>query len=192
MEFVVATNNYKKLKDFNILLNQYGHNAISLKDLNIEIEIEETGKTFEENAEIKAKAVYSIVKRPTIADDSGLCVDYLEGAPGVYSARYGGEGLSDMDRCNKLLGELLNVPKENRGAYFACALCAIIDENNIIKVTGKCQGTILFEAKGENGFGYDPLFFVEEYNKTFAEMTDFEKNKISHRKIALKELMEKL
>ena len=190
MKFVIATGNPGKVKDFNLLLGKVGHEAVSLKELNIDIDVEETGTTFQENAYIKAKAIYDIVKIPVIADDSGLCVDALSGAPGVYSARYGGEGLTDRDRCIKLLSDMEN--EENRNAHFACAICAILNDDEVIEVSGKCDGTILREIVGENGFGYDPLFYVEKFNKTFGEISKEEKNMISHRKKAMDKLIEKL
>ena len=190
MKFVIATGNPGKVKDFDLLLKKVGHEAVSLKDLNIDIDVEETGTTFKENAYIKAKAIYDIVKIPTIADDSGLCVDALGGAPGVYSARYGGAGLDDRGRCEKLLEEMAD--KEERGAKFVSAICAFIDEENIIEVEGECRGVLLKEIAGSNGFGYDPLFYVEEFKRTFGEISKEEKNRISHRKKAMDALIEKL
>ena len=190
MKFVIATGNPGKVKDFNLLLSRLGHEAVSLKYLNINADIEETGETFKENAYIKAKTIYDIVKIPTIADDSGLCVDALNGRPGVYSARYGGEGLSDRDRCIKLLEEMND--KENRDAKFVCSICAIIDEKHIIETSGECKGVLLKEIAGDNGFGYDPLFYVEEFGKTFGEISKEEKNQISHRRKATDKLIEKI
>ena len=190
MKFVIATGNPGKVKDFNLLLGKVGHEAVSLKDLDINIDIEETGTTFKENAYLKAKTIYDIVKIPTIADDSGLCVDALSGAPGVYSARYGGEGLDDRGRCEKLLEEMAD--KNERGAKFVSAICAVIDDENIIEVQGECRGVLLREIMGTNGFGYDPLFYVEEFKKTFGEISKEEKNQISHRKKAMDALLEKL
>lgn len=187
MKFVIATGNAGKVKDFNLLLNNLGHEAVSLKDLGINIDIEETGETFKENAYIKAKTIYDIVKLPTIADDSGLCVDALNGAPGVYSARYGGEGLSDYERCIKLLETMKN--EEKRSAKFVCAMCLIMDENNVIEVSGECEGTLLGEIAGTNGFGYDPLFYVDKFGKTFGEISKEQKNEISHRRKAIDALM---
>lgn len=190
MKFVIATGNPGKVKDFDLLLGKVGHEAVSLKELDINIDVEETGTTFRENAYIKAKAIYDIVKLPTIADDSGLCVDALDGAPGVYSARYGGEGLDDHGRCLKLLEAMEG--KTERNARFVSAICAVIDEDNIIEVSGECEGTLLNEIAGDNGFGYDPLFYVEKFQKTFGEISKEEKNQISHRKKAMDELIKKL
>lgn len=190
MKFVIATGNPGKVKDFNLLLSLMGHEAVSLKEMNIDIDVEETGTTFKENSYIKAKAIYDIVKLPTIADDSGLCVEALGGAPGVYSARYGGEGLDDRGRCLKLLEELDG--ETDRRAKFVSAICAVIDDSTVIEVSGECHGTLLNEITGDNGFGYDPLFYVEEFKKTFGEISKEEKNQISHRRKAMDELVKKL
>lgn len=192
MEFIIATNNNGKLKDFKKILSQYGHTAISLKEAGICASPEENGKTFSENAYIKAKAIYDIAKKPVIADDSGLSVDALSGEPGIYSARYGGEGLTDYDRCVYLLNNLKDIPQENRGGAFKCALCAIISDTLKYEAEGEVRGTILTELKGENGFGYDPLFYVDEFKKTFGELSLEEKNLISHRFRALKALVNKM
>ncbi len=190
MKFVIATGNPGKVKDFNLILSMMGHEAVSLKEMGIECDIEETGETFKENSYIKAKAIYDIVKLPTIADDSGLCVDALDGAPGVYSARYGGEGLDDRGRCIKLLEEMKN--EENRKAWFKSAICCILNDDIKIEVEGECEGTLLYEITGENGFGYDPLFYVEKFKKTFGEVSKEEKNEISHRRKAMDKLKEEL
>ena len=190
MEFIIATNNKGKLKEFNTILKELGHHAISLKEAGISVNPEENGTTFAENAYIKAKAVYDLAKSPVIADDSGLAVDALSGAPGVYSARYGGEGLTDYDRCVYLLDNIKDVPEEKRGAAFKCSLCAIISDDVRLEAEGEVRGRLLNEIKGDNGFGYDPIFFVEEYNKTFGELSEEEKNLISHRFRAIKALSE--
>lgn len=190
MKFVIATGNPGKVKDFNLLLSLMGHEAVSLKEMGIECDIEETGETFKENSYIKAKAIYDMVKLPTIADDSGLCVDALHGAPGVYSARYGGEGLDDHGRCLKLLEEMKD--EKNRKAWFKSAICCILSDDIKIEVEGECEGTLLYEVTGENGFGYDPLFYVEKFKKTFGEVSKEEKNEISHRRKAMDKLKEEL
>jgi len=192
MEFIIATNNPGKLKDFNKIFENIGHHAISLKEAGICADPDETGKTFAENAYIKARAIYDIAKAPVIADDSGLAVDALNGEPGVYSARYGGGNLSDREKCLLLLENMKNVPEKDRGAAFKCALCAIISDDEIYEAEGEVRGTILYELKGENGFGYDPLFCVSEYNKTFGELSLEEKNCISHRFRAIRALADKL
>lgn len=190
MKFVIATGNPGKVKDFNLILSLMGHEAVSLKEMGIECDIEETGETFKENSYIKAKAIYDMIKLPTIADDSGLCVDALHGAPGVYSARYGGEGLDDHGRCLKLLEEMKD--EKNRKAWFKSAICCILSDDIKIEVEGECEGTLLYEVTGENGFGYDPLFYVEKFKKTFGEVSKEEKNEISHRRKAMDKLKEEL
>ncbi len=188
MKFVIATGNPGKVKDFNVILSLMGHEAVSLKDMGVSCDVEETGTTFKENSYIKAKAIYDIVKLPTIADDSGLCVEALGGAPGVYSARYGGEGLDDHGRCLKLLEAMEN--EENRKAYFKSAICCILDDDTVIEVEGECEGVLLRKIIGENGFGYDPMFYVEKFQKTFGEISKEEKNEISHRRKAMDKLKE--
>lgn len=190
MKFVIATGNPGKVKDFNLILSLMGHEAVSLKDMGIVCDVEETGETFKENSYIKAKAIYDIVKLPTIADDSGLCVDALDGAPGVYSARFGGEGLTDYDRCIKLLEVMKD--KTNRTARFKSAICCILNDDLKIEVEGECEGTLLYEIAGDNGFGYDPLFYVEKFGKTFGEISKEEKNEISHRRKAMDKLKKEL
>lgn len=190
MKFVIATGNPGKVKDFNLILSLMGHEAVSLKEMGIECDVEETGTTFKENSYIKAKAIYDMVKLPTIADDSGLCVEALGGAPGVYSARYGGEGLDDHGRCIKLLEEMKD--EKNRRAWFKSAICCILNDDIKIEVEGECEGTLLYEITGENGFGYDPLFYVEKFKKTFGEVSKEEKNEISHRRKAMDKLKEEL
>ncbi len=190
MKFVIATGNPGKVKDFNLILSMMGHEAVSLKDMGISCDVEETGTTFKENSYIKAKAIYDIVKLPTIADDSGLCVDALGGAPGVYSARYGGEGLDDHGRCLKLLEAMEN--EENRNAHFKSAICCILNDDTVIEVEGQCKGVLLREIAGDNGFGYDPMFYVEKFQKTFGEISKEEKNEISHRRKAMDKLKEEL
>ncbi len=190
MKFVIATGNPGKVKDFNLILSLMGHEAVSLKDMCLSCDVEETGTTFKENSYIKAKAIYDLVKLPTIADDSGLCVEALGGAPGVYSARYGGEGLDDHGRCLKLLEAMEN--EENRKAYFKSAICCILNDDTVIEVEGECEGILLREIAGENGFGYDPMFYVEKFQKTFGEISKEEKNEISHRRKAMDKLKEEL
>ena len=191
MNFIIATNNQKKKKEISEILSQMNIEAKSLKEAGIEIEIEETGTTFEENALIKAKAICELTGIPSVADDSGLCVDALNGEPGVYSARYGGEKYkSDTE---KYLLLLKNMEKfDNRKARFVCCVaCAFPDGRNFI-VRGECEGEILYNPSGSNGFGYDPVFFLKEYNKTMAELDPELKNKISHRATALEKFNEEL
>lgn len=185
-KLVMATNNVNKLREVREILSPLGIEVISQKEAGADVEPEENGSTFAENALIKAQAVYDIVKLPVIADDSGLCVDYMNGAPGIYSARYAEKGME----CEKLLNELKNVPTDERTAKFACVI-AFIDENGKSEfASGECLGTIGFEQKGTNGFGYDPVFMYGE--KSFAELTSDEKNEVSHRAKALRGLYELL
>ena len=191
MKLVVATNNQGKVKEFKQLLEPLGFEPVSLKDEGIEIDVTEDGETFAENAHIKAQAVYEICKCPVLADDSGLEIEFLGGAPGIYSARYAGEDATDADRCNKILSELEGVDISMRTARFACALYCIIDDDTEYSVLGTMDGFIGTEPMGENGFGYDPIFMIDE-ETSVAMISDEEKNKISHRAQAMKKLAEVL
>ncbi len=183
MKVVMATNNQNKLREAREILSPLGIEVLSQQEAGANVEPDENGETFADNALIKAKAVYDIVKMPVFADDSGLCVDALGGAPGVHSARYAPKG----EECRKLLHEMQNVPDESRRAYFQCTI-AYIDENGSGIMSASCVGKIGYEERGTNGFGYDPVFL---YNgKTLAEMTSEEKNAISHRGAALRLLYE--
>ena len=190
MTFVIATNNAKKLIEFRRVLDRLNIDSISLKEAGVEIEIEETGTTFEENSLIKARAVCAITGMPTVADDSGLEVDCLGGAPGVYSARYGGEGLDDKGRYQLLLNNLRG--STTRAAHFACAVACAFPNGDELTAEGRCDGAIAFAPMGEGGFGYDPVFLVPEMRKTFAQMTAEEKSSISHRGRAMEKFVEKL
>ena len=190
MKFVLATNNPKKLKEMAEILGTLGVEVVSPKELGIHIEVEETGTTFAENAMLKAKAICEAANLPAIADDSGLCVDALNGGPGVYSARYGGEGLDDVQRYQLLLANMRG--QTTRAAHFACAIACAFPNGKELTAEGKCNGTIAFAPMGEGGFGYDPIFFVPEYRKTFGQLTAEEKSKISHRGKALTIFAEKL
>ena len=185
-KIVFASGNAGKIKEMNYLINKYLNGReielLGLKDVGFAEEIIEDGKTFEENAEIKARAVFDRTGVICFADDSGLCVDYLNGAPGIYSARYGG-GIKG-EGIKRLLNELDGVPDEKRTAHFYCAICCIVSKTEKFFVSGKCNGIITREKIGENGFGYDPVFYYPPENKTFAQLTDGEKNKISHRALA--------
>ena len=193
MIFVVATNNKKKLLELNRILIPLGIDAVTAKEIGIDLgDVEENGATFDENSYIKAKSAFDLLKGEycVVADDSGLCVDALDGAPGVYSARYGGEGLSDIDRYNKLLDDMKDVPQGKRSAHFACSICAVMTDGFVIRAFGKCDGTIGTEPIGEGGFGYDPVFMVGD--KSFSQLTADEKDKCSHRGNALREFKVKL
>ncbi len=191
MKLVVATNNQGKVKEFNQLLEPLGFEPVSLRDEGIVIDVAEDGETFAENAHIKAQAVYEICKCPVLADDSGLEIEFLGGAPGIYSARYAGEDATDADRCNKILSELEGVDISMRSARFACALYCIIDDDTEYSVLGTMNGFIGTEPMGENGFGYDPIFMIDE-ETSVAMISDEEKNKISHRAEAMRKLAEVL
>ena len=188
MKIILASNNKNKLREFREILQPRGFEVLSLSDCNINIDIEETGTTFVENATIKAKTIYNMTKLPCIADDSGLVVAYLNREPGIYSSRYAGENASDHDRCNLILSKLENVPIELRESRFVCAICYINANGEVKTVSGTCEGYIGFEEKGQNGFGYDPIFMYGA--KSFAELSAEEKNLISHRSNALKKLVE--
>ena len=180
MKLILASNNKNKLREFREILEPEGFEVVSQSEAGADIEVEETGTTFEENAYLKAKAIYDMLKIPVIADDSGLEVDALNGAPGIYSARYAEEG----KRCARVLSELEGVPDEKRTARFKCCICYIDEKGGKHVVTGVCEGKIGYEKKGTNGFGYDPIFMYGD--KSFAEISAEEKNKVSHRSDALR------
>ena len=189
MKIIAATKNKNKLREFGEILK--GFEVISQEDAGVDIDVEETGTTFEENSFLKAEAIYKATGIAAIADDSGLCVDALGGAPGIYSARYGGEGYDDKGRVELLLKNMENVPDSERSARFVCAI-TLVSDDGVITARGECEGRINYSPKGENGFGYDPVFFVEKFGKTMAEISPDEKNSISHRGKALKIFSEKL
>ena len=190
MRFVLATHNPGKLKEMSGILEKFGIEVVMPADLGVDVDVEETGTTFAENAMLKAKAICAASGLPAIADDSGLCVDALNGAPGVYSARYGGEGLDDPGRYRLLLNNLRGMG--TRAAHFACAVACAFPNGDEITAEGRCDGAIAFAPMGEGGFGYDPVFLVPEKRKTFAQMTAEEKAEISHRGRALEKFVEKL
>ncbi|AAK80612.1 XTP/dITP diphosphohydrolase [Clostridium acetobutylicum] len=188
-KIIIASNNQNKIREIKQILKEFDFNIVSLKEENIDIDVEEDGKTFIENAYKKAYEIYKMRKDcMVIADDSGLTVDELEGAPGIYSARFAGIHGDDKKNNEKLLSLLEGVPFEKRNAQFVCSIVLIIDEANSIKVEGEISGFITDKEIGTKGFGYDPLFYVPEFKKTFAELTEDEKNSISHRAIALEKL----
>ena len=187
---VLATTNQGKLKEFQILLKDLGIELKTLSDYPEIEEIEETGSTFTDNALIKAKTVAEYTGHLTLADDSGLVVPYLKGEPGIYSARYAGEEKNDKANNDKLLANLKDVPENNRLAYFECAIALCDGKGYYENAIGRLEGRILTEERGENGFGYDPLFYLEDYQKTSAELDITEKNKISHRGQAVKKAIQ--
>lgn len=187
-KLIIASKNKGKINEFKEILNDF--NVVSMYDENINIDIEETGSTFEENAIIKANAIYELTNECSVADDSGLEIDYLNGKPGVYSARFVSREATDEDRNNKILELLKGVPKEKRTARFVCVIAVKYSEDIFFTSKGICEGIIGEKAVGENGFGYDPLFYIPEFNMTTAQMSSYEKNKISHRGKALHLMVE--
>ncbi len=183
-KIILATNNANKLREVRQILEPLGMEVLSQKEAGISVSPEENGSTFEENAEIKARAVYELARCPVIADDSGLCVDALDGAPGVYSARYAPEG----EHCNTLLRNMQNIPEAQRSASFVCAIAFLDEKGDLTICRGECCGTIGFEKRGTNGFGYDPVFMYGD--RSFAELSSEEKNRVSHRAKALQKLCE--
>lgn len=188
MKIILASNNKHKLEEIRKITAPLGYEVISQSEAGCNFDVEETGTTFEENAVLKAKAVYEKMKMPVISDDSGLEVDYLNGAPGVYSHRYAGENATDADRCSKLLSELSGVEKEKRTARFVCVICFIDENGTETVIRGTCEGYIGTEPRGENGFGYDPIFMYGD--RSFAEISAEEKNSVSHRADALRKFSE--
>ena len=189
---VLVTGNANKVREFNALFQKElgdGYRVVSIKELGYDADIEENGKTFEENAMIKAKYAADL-GYIGIADDSGLCVDHLSGAPGIYSARYSGNG--DDANNEKLLYELRNVTGNDRSAKFVCAIACAFPDGKSFTVIGECPGVIGHSCIGDNGFGYDPLFYYPPFNKTFAQMSNEEKNRISHRAVATSLFTEKI
>ncbi len=190
MKLVLASKNAKKLKEMNEILSGMGVEVCCQADIGVDVDVEETGASFEENSMLKAKAVMEASGLPAIADDSGLCVDALNGAPGVYSARYGGEGLDDAGRYRMLLA---NMPKgQPRTAKFVSVITCCFPNGDVLTARGECPGAIAFAAMGEGGFGYDPVFFLPKLKKTFAQLSPEEKNAVSHRGKALEAFQVKL
>ena len=183
-EMVLATGNKGKLAEFQRLLEGLDIQVHSMKEYPQIGDIVEDGTTFAENALKKARAVCNATGKPALADDSGLMVDALDGAPGIYSARFAGEGHDDAANNAKVLELMKDVPDENRGAQFFCAIAMVLPDGREYTVEGFCRGTLLRALQGEGGFGYDPLFYVAELDKTFAQLTMEEKNAISHRGMA--------
>lgn len=183
---VLATTNKNKIKEFKEMVGDFPVDIRSVADFGPIPECIEDGETFDDNAYKKALHTAKILGLPTIADDSGLVVEALDGAPGVYSARYAGENATDEDNCQKLLAEMKGV--KNRKAAFKCVLSIAVPSGPALTYEGSCEGTILEAKRGESGFGYDPLFYFEEFGKTFAECNPEEKNQVSHRGRALAEV----
>ncbi|MCI5791140.1 MAG: XTP/dITP diphosphatase [Clostridiales bacterium] len=190
MKLVIASNNGNKVREIKEILGGFFKEIYSLKELNVDIEVEETGKTFRENAYLKAKAVSDITKACVIADDSGLCVNALDGAPGLYSARYAGEEQNDAANKKLLLKNMAD--KTDRSAYFVTAIVLLYPDGKEIYAEGRTEGSILYAEEGTRGFGYDALFFSKDLQKSFGLATSEEKNAVSHRGRALRELERKL
>ena len=190
MKLVLASKNAKKLAEMNAILSELGVEVCSEAQAGVDVDVEETGTTFEENSLLKARAVMEASGMPALADDSGLCVDALNGAPGVYSARYGGEGLDDVGRYRLLLENMRG--QTPRTAQFVSVITCCFPNGDVLSARGECPGTIAFAPMGEGGFGYDPVFFLPGLKKTFAQLTPEEKNSISHRGKALEAFRDKL
>jgi XTP/dITP diphosphohydrolase len=188
---IFATKNKGKINEIQAVLGE-SYNVVTMEEAGINIDVDETGTTFEENAVIKAETIMKLCGEVVLADDSGLEIDYLNGEPGIYSARYMGHDTSYDIKNNSLIERLEGVPEDKRTARFVCAVAAAVPNKQTIVVRGTMEGIIGYEIKGENGFGYDPIFFLPEYGKTSAEISPEEKNKISHRGKALRMIREKL
>lgn len=199
MRIVFATGNAHKLREIREILEGLSAEVCSMEELGLTAEAEETGSTFAENAAIKAKEIYGKLKAAgktedviVMADDSGLCIDALDGAPGVLSARFMGHDTPYELKNRALLEKLKDVPEGARGARFVCSICAVLPDGSALKAEGEMRGRVAREIAGANGFGYDPIFFLPEYGKTAAELTEAEKNAISHRGKALRLMRETL
>lgn len=196
MKAVLASNNKHKLVEIKTMLKDKIEEIYTLKDMGLEIEIEENGTTFEENAYIKASTIAKLTGLPAIGDDSGICVEALGGEPNIYSARYAGEPCNDANNNKKLLDKLHALEQKtgvvNRNAYFQSVVVLCYPDGSYISGTGRTYGQIIDEYRGSNGFGYDPIFLSDELGKTFGEAVMEEKNTISHRSRALKDLLSKL
>ncbi len=193
MKVVLASKNPHKLVEISKITERFGFELVLQSELGIDIDVEETGTTFEENSLLKAKAVMEATGLPAIADDSGIAVDALNGEPGIYSARYGfDDSLDDWGRLLLLLKNTENVPDGQRQAQFVCVITFITPDGRVIQARGEAHGELLRAPAGQGGFGYDPIFYYPPFGKTFAEVPAEEKNKVSHRAIALNILNDKL
>lgn len=191
-KIIFATGNQDKMREIREILSDLDAEILSLKDAGIQADIVEDGTTFEENAEIKARAISEMTGEIVLADDSGLEIDYLNKEPGIYSARYMGEDTSYHIKNKNLIDRLEGVPDEQRTARFVCAIAAAFPDGTMKTVRGVMEGRIGYEERGENGFGYDPIFFLPEYGMSSAEISREEKNRISHRGKALRMIKEEL
>jgi len=193
MTIIAATQNKNKIREIEFITKQFGMNVISMKAAGLpDIEVEETGNTFEENSLIKAEAIMELCRQVVVADDSGIMVDALDGAPGVYSARFAGNVCDDEKNNEKMLALLKDVPEEKRTAKFVSVITLLYPDGRKLVARGECPGRINVAPRGTNGFGYDPIFVPDGYDKTYAELTQDEKNHISHRAKALEKLKQQL
>ena len=191
-KIIFATGNEGKMREIRMILEDLGTEVLSLKEAGITLEVQEDGETFEENAVIKARAVMEETKALVLADDSGLEIDYLNGEPGVYSARYLGEDTSYRIKYQNLIVRLEGVPEEKRTARFVCVIAAAFPDGRILTARGTIEGIIGYEERGEGGFGYDPIFWLPEYGCSTAELTMEKKNELSHRGKALRAIKDEL
>lgn len=191
-KLIFATGNEGKMKEIRMILGDLDYEILSMKEAGIDVDIVEDGKTFEENAMIKATEISKIANCVVLADDSGLEVDAMDKMPGIYSARYLGEDTPYSIKNQTIIDNLAGLPDEKRTARFVCAIAAAFPDGRVVTKRGTIEGIIGYEERGENGFGYDPIFFVPEYGKTTAELSPEEKNKISHRGKALEMIKEEL
>ena len=187
---ILATNNKSKVKEISEMMSGSDITFVSLADAGINVEVEETGTTFEENALLKAREICKLSGKPTISDDSGLEIDALDGAPGIYSSRFMGEDTSYDIKNNALIEKLENVADPDRTARFRCCMALVLPDGREFVTEGAMEGIIARDPKGINGFGYDPILFIPEYNRTSAELSSEEKNNISHRGEALRKMIE--
>lgn len=192
MRLIIATGNEDKVREIDEILEGTGFEAISMKQAGFDPDIVEDGTTFEENALKKAMAVHELSGEYVMADDSGLCIDALDGAPGIYSARFCGEDSTYEEKFKKIFEMLADVPEEQRTAQFVCAIAVVRPDGTSFTVRGECRGVLHEKPMGENGFGYDPIFYVPEFGMTTAQMEPEVKNSISHRGRALRAMVEKL
>ena len=193
MKVVLASKNKHKLEEISKITQKFDMELVLESQLGVDIDVEETGSTFEENSYLKAEAVMKATGLPALADDSGIAVDALNGEPGIYSARYGfDESLDDRGRLNLLLKNTENVPDDKRQAKFVCVITLVTPQGQTIQARGEVHGTLLRAPAGENGFGYDPIFYYPPLGKSLAQVTAEEKNQVSHRANALKVFYEKL
>ena len=192
MRLIIATGNEDKVREIDEILEGTGFEAISMKQAGFNPDIVEDGTTFEENALKKAMAVHELSGEYVMADDSGLCIDALDGAPGIYSARFCGEDSTYEEKFRKIFEMLADVPEDKRTAQFVCAIAVVKPDGTSFTVRGECRGVLHEKPAGENGFGYDPIFYVPEFGMTTAQMDPEVKNSISHRGRALRAMVEKL